>query len=328
MNSRRQFLSTVACASLSTASLSTFAQSDWPTKPVKLIVPFTAGGVTDLVTRIVAEGMRKHMPGANFVVDNRPGVGGNLGASLVANGPPDGYTLVAGTLSTYALNAGLYSNLGHDPRKDLVAVGMMATAPFCIVVHPALGVRDLKSFIALLKANPGKYNFGSAGNGTSGHVALHLLLQKIGAQAQHIPYRGTSQLMTDLLANNVQFVVASPSVIQDHLKDGKLVALAAVSPTRMSVLPQVPTVAEAGLKDYDVYSWNCLFAPAKTPAAVVQRLHAAVAATLKDPSVRSRLEQQGTFPIDGLSLADTDRYVRKEYERWVPFVKQMGLKAE
>lgn len=328
MNSRRNFLAALAASPLAALPGAAFAQAEWPARAVKVVVPFSAGGVTDLVTRIVADGMRKHLPGANLVIENKPGVGGNVGATAVATAAPDGYTLLAGTLSTYALNAGLYDNLGHDPRKDLIPVALTAMVPIVIVVNPALGVKDLKGFIALMKANPGKYNYGSAGNGTSSHIALHLLLQKTGTKAEHIPYKGTAQVITDLLANNVQFAVASPAVVQSYIRDGKLIAVAAVSPTRLAALPQVPTVAEAGLKDFDAYSWNGLFAPANTPMPIVEKLHAAVEATLKDPAVRAKLDQQGTLPMSGMSRAQINSHVLKEYERWVPFVKQMGVKVD
>lgn len=318
-----------AAAMLAFLAPGAWAQAQaWPAKPVKIVVPFAAGGVTDIVTRLVAEEMRKRIPGITTIIENKPGAGGNLGATAVAQSAPDGYTLLGGTLSTYALNAGLFDRMGHDPRKDLVPVALTAMVPIVIVVNPALGVKDLNGFIALLKANPDKFNYGSAGNGTSSHIALHLLLQQTGTQAQHVPYKGTGPVINELLANSVQFAVASPSVVQSFIKEGKLIALASVSPSRLHALPQVPTVAEAGLKDFNAYSWNGLFAPVGTPEPILEKLHGAVEAALKDPTLKAKLEEQGTLPMTGRSRADIASFLKKEYERWVPFVKKMGVKAE
>lgn len=327
--SRRLVLHALAAAPAATALGPAWAQSGtWPARPVRIVVPFAPGGVTDIVTRIVAEGLRKQIPNLTVAIENKAGVGGNTGATAVAQAAPDGYTLLGGTLSTYALNAGLYDKLGHDPRKDLVPVALTAMVPIVIVVNPSLGVRDLRSFIALLKSRPGQLNYGSAGNGTSAHIALHMFLQQTGTSAQHIPYKGTAPVITDLLANNVQFTVASPSVVQGFIAEGKLIALAAVSPNRLKSLPQVPTVGEAGLRQFDAYSWNGLFAPAGTPEAIVRRLHEAADAALKDPEISGKLDQQGTVPMPGYSSEQTLAFMTREYERWVPFIKQMGIKPD
>lgn len=326
---RRDLLGGLAGGSLSLLPVLSRAQgAAWPSKPVRVVVPFAPGGVTDIVTRIVADGLRKQIPGWTGVIDNKAGVGGNVGATAVAQAAPDGYTLLGGTLSTYALNAGLYDKLGHDPRKDLVPVALTAMVPIVIMVNPTLGVKDLKSFIALLKSKPGQLNYGSAGNGTSAHIALHMFLQQTGTSAQHIPYKGTAPVITDLIANNVQFTVASPSVVQGFIAEGKLTALAAISPTRLNALPQVPTVAEAGLSQFDAYSWNAMFAPAGTPEGIVRRLQTAVDAALRDPEVAGKLEQQGTVPMPGYNREQTAAFMAREYDRWVPFVRQMGVKPD
>lgn len=305
--------------------LPTFARAaDYPNRPIRLVAPYAPGGVNDIVTRIVSQHLNAELKGS-VVVENRPGAGGNIGATFVAKAPPDGYTLLAGSLSTYALNAGLSGNLGHDPLTDLAPVALTATIPFVLMVPPSLGVKDLKSLIALLKANPGKYNYGSAGNGTSAHVALHMFLQRTGTQATHVPYKGTSQVLIDLLAGTVSMAVASPSVVQAYVKDGKLIPIAAVSPTRLKAMPDVPTMAEAGLPNFDIYSWNCIFAPAKTPPAILDQIHAAIQRVISTPSVRAMLEREGILPVSGYSRAATEKYVREEYNRWVPYVRKLGV---
>nr|WP_315594495.1 tripartite tricarboxylate transporter substrate binding protein [uncultured Cupriavidus sp.] len=298
--------------------------AQYPDRPIRLVAPFSAGGVTDLVTRIVAQQLNGILK-TSVVVDNRPGAGGNIGSTFVAKSDADGYTLLAGSLSTYALNAGMTDRLGHNPLTDLVPVALTAMIPIVLVVPPSLGVKDLKGLIALLKANPNKYNYGSAGNGTSAHIALHMFLQRTGTQATHVPYKGTSQALIDLLAGTVSMAVASPSVVQGYVREGKLIAIAAVAPSRLKAMPEVPTMAEAGLPNFDVYSWNCIFAPAKTPPAILDQLHDAVEKAVSTPAVRATLEKEGTIPMIGYSRAATDKYVRDEYARWVPYVKKLGV---
>lgn len=299
----------------------------WPTRPIKVVVPFPPGGFSDIVTREVLARAKDHID-ATFVIENKPGAGGNLGASAVAAAAPDGYTLVHGSLSTYALNAALYDKLGHDPQRDLVPVALTAMVPLVIVASPQLGVADLQAFVALLKASPGKYSYGSAGQGTASHIALHLLVEKTATKAEHILYKGTGAMLHDLLAGTVHFAAASPAVIKELVQARKLVALAAVSPARLRALPQVPTAAEAGLKDYEAYSWGCLFAPAATPPAVLDRLHTAIEKALNDPALKTRFEEQGSVPMTGYTRAAVGDYIRQEYARWVPYVKRMGLKVD
>lgn len=314
-----------ACGIPVVQALSSSARAaQYPDRPVRIVAPFAAGGVTDLITRIVAQPLGGILKTA-VVVENRPGAGGNIGSTFVARSEADGYTLLAGTMSTYVLNAGLSERLGHDPLKDLAPVALTAQVPMVLAVSPSLKVKDLKSLIALLKANPNKYNYGSAGNGTSNHIALHMFLQRTGTQAIHVPYKGTSQAMIDLLSGTVSMAGVSPSVASDHIRDGKLIPIAAISPTRLKALPDVPTMAEAGLPNFDLVSWNCIFAPSKTPPAILDLLHDAVAQVISTPSVRATLEKEGTIPMTGYSRAATDQYVRAEYARWVPYVRKLGI---
>lgn len=299
----------------------------WPTKPIKVIVPFQPGGFSDIVVREVITRSKDYFDGT-FVIENRPGAGGNLGSTAVAKATPDGHTLLHGSLSTYALNAALYEKLGHDPQRDLTPVALTAMVPFVLVINPKLNVSNFNSFINLLKTNPGKYSYGSAGQGTTSHIALHLLLEKTSTRAEHIPYKGTGAMLNDLLSGNINFAMASPAVIKELVISSKLIALMAVSPTRLRVLPQVPTSEEAGLKDYEAYSWGCLFAPAATPSVILDQLHTVFEKVLNNPNLILSFEMQGSVPMTGYTRASINSYIKKEYERWVPYVSKMGLKVE
>jgi len=299
----------------------------YPERPVRVIAPYAAGGTTDFITRLIAQNLQDEL-GQSFVVENRPGAGGNIGSNQVVKAAPDGYTLLAGSLSTFALNAAVYRNLGHDPLVDLVPVAVTTVVPLVMIVSPSMGVKDLTSLVAKLKENPGKYNYGSSGNGTSSHIAFELFLEQTHSQATHIPYRGVSQALIDLLAGNISMLFASPSVVLEYLRDGRLVALASVSPKRLKALPNIPTAAEAGFPKFDAYSWNCLFAPKNTPREVTDPLFQAVQRILKKPAVLTQLEEQGMLPMASPSPEMTRQYTRDEFARWVPFVKKMNIRLD
>jgi tripartite-type tricarboxylate transporter receptor subunit TctC len=299
----------------------------YPDRPVRVIAPYAAGGTTDFITRLIAQNLQEEL-GQSFVVENRPGAGGNIGSNQVVKAGPDGYTLLAGSLSTFALNAAVYRNLGHDPLVDLVPVAVTTVVPLVMVVSPSMAVKDLNGLVAKLKANPGKYNYGSSGNGTSSHIALELFLEQTSVQATHVPYKGVSQALIDLLAGNISMLAASPSVVLEYLRDGRLVALASISPQRLKALPNVPTAAEAGYPKFDAYSWNCLFAPKNTPKAVTDTLFQAVQRILKKPAVLTQLEDQGMLPMPATTPEVTRQYTRDEFARWVPFVKKMNIRLD
>ena len=299
----------------------------YPERSVRIIAPYAAGGTTDFITRLIAQNLQEEL-GQSFVVENKPGAGGNIGTNQVVKSPADGYTLLAGSLSTFALNAAVYRNLGHDPLTDLVPVAVTTIVPLVMVVAPQMGVRDLKGLVALLKANPGKYNYGSSGSGTSSHIALEMFLEQTDTQAVHVPYKGVSQALVDLLANNISMLFASPSVVLEYLKTGRLVVLAAISPNRLKALPNVPTAAEAGFPAFDAYSWNCLFAPKNTPKAVTNTLFDAVQRILKKPAVIAQLEEQGMLPMLAQNPDATVQYTRTEFARWVPFVRKMNIRLD
>ena len=323
---RRHFLSTFAAAGACTLADRAMA-ARYPDNPVRIIAPYAAGGTTDFITRLFAQNLQVEL-GQSFIVDNRPGAGGNIGSNMVVKAAPDGYTLLAGSLSTFALNAAVYQNIGYDPLTDLVPAAMTTLVPGAIVVSPSLGVRDLKGLVALLKASPGKFNYGSAGNGTSSHIALTLFLEQTGTQAAHVPYKGVSQAVVDLLAGNIDILFTSPTTVLDHIKSGKVVALASVSPSRLKALPSVPTVAEAGFSKFDAYSWNCLFAPKGTPSSVTDTLCAAVNKIMTKHEVIAKLEEQGMLPVAKQTPESTLAFTQAEFRRWVPFVKKMHISVE
>lgn len=323
---RRQLLAAIPAATAALALPRAAFAAKYPDRPVRIVAPYAAGGTTDFITRLIATHLQREL-GQTFIVDNKPGAGGNIGSNSVVKAPPDGYTLLAGSLSTFALNVAVQDNLGHDPLTDLIPVAMTTIVPGVVVVPTSLGVKDLRGLVALMKANPGKYNYGSAGNGTSSHIALSLLLAQTGTQATHVPYRGVSAALVDLLAGSIAILFTSPTTVLDYIKQGKLIALAAVSPTRLKVLPQVPTAAEAGFPKFEAYSWNCLFAPKGTPPQITEALFNAVAKVLKDPAVLDRFEEQGMLPVENQTPASVAKYTRSEFERWVPIVKKMNINA-
>lgn len=299
----------------------------YPDRPVKLVVPFSAGGTTDVVARIVAQRWEQHL-GQPIVIDNKPGAGGNIGADFVAKAQGDGYTLLYGTVSNFALNIGLYKKLPFSPLTDLAPVGMVVQVPIVLVVSPSLGVKDFAGFIQLLKNNPGKYSYGSAGNGSSAHIACHLLLKLTGTQAEHIPYKGNAQAINDIIAGNIAFGVSSVPAAAELIAAGKLVPVAAIASKRLTAFPQLPTTEELGLKNYDAYAWNAVAAPAKTPQAVLDRLNSSLNKALQEPDLKSKLELQGVVPLSGYSRQATAGYFKSEADKWIPIVRASGAQVD
>lgn len=300
------------------------ASTAWPVKPVRLVVPFPAGGNTDIVARLLAKTMATDL-GQGVVVDNRAGAGGNIGVDSVAKSAPDGYTLAYSTLSTYALNVGLYKQLPYDPVKDLAPVALTVEVPLVLVVPASSGIRTLADLLKLLKANPGKLNYGSAGNGTSSHIACHLFTRLAEVDAQHIPYKGTAPAMTDLMAGTLAFGMDAPSVVAPMIQAGRLNAIAVAVPRRMKVLPEVPTFDEAGLRGFRAYSWNALWAPAGTPAAVLDRLNASVQKAMAEPANARQIEEAGVVAYPAMTRAQVEAFMQKEYENWVPLVRSLKV---
>jgi tripartite-type tricarboxylate transporter receptor subunit TctC len=298
----------------------------WPNKPIRYIVPFAPGGTTDILARAVGEPLAKAL-GQPIVVENKPGQGGSIGAAELARSAPDGYTIGGGTISSHGINATLYDKLSYDPVTSFAPITMYASQPNVLLVHPSVPAKDLKEFIALLKANPNKYSFGSAGNGTSQHISGELFKTMAGVQMQHIPYRGSGQMMPELLGGNLPVAVDNIATAMPHVKSGKLRALAVTSAQRSIVAPDVPTMAESGLPGYELTSWQAVFAPAGTPPAIVERLYTEIAKILKTPEMQKRLGDLG-LDISGMPPAELAALVKSDVPRLGKIVKDSGAKAD
>ncbi len=301
------------------------AQS-WPSKPIRYIVPFAPGGTTDILGRMVAAGLAGPL-GQPVVVENRPGQAGSIGAAELARAAPDGYTIGGGTISSHAINASLYSKLPYDPLKDFAPITMLATLPNMLVVHPSLNVGSVQELVVLLKANPDKYSFGSAGNGTSQHISGEMFKIATGTQMQHIPYKGSGPMIPDLLGGVIQLSFENITTAYPPAKAGKLKALAVTSGKRSFMATEVPTMQEAGIAGYDISSWQALYAPAGTPREIVVRLHAEVVKILQSPENARRLQdlglEAGGMPPEGLAAL-----MRAEIPRLGEVVRASGARVD
>jgi tripartite-type tricarboxylate transporter receptor subunit TctC len=305
----------LACATLA------HAQS-WPSKPIRYIVIFAPGGTTDILARLIAPKMSDAL-GRPVVVENRPGAAGALGAEMIAKAPPDGYTIGSGTISSHAINVTLYPKLPYDPDKDFAPITMLATLPNMLVVHPSLNVNSVRELITLLKANPNRHSFGSAGNGTSQHMSGELFKTMTGASMQHIPYKGSGPMIPDLLAGTISMSFENITTAYPTAKSGKLKALAVTSSKRSFMAPDVPTMAEAGLPGYDISSWQALFAPAGTPRDIVARLHAEATKALKAPDVAKRIQELG-LDAGGMPPEELAALIRSDIPRLGKIVRDSG----
>ena len=319
----------LACslALIAIAPLTALAQTSYPNKPVRLVVPFPAGGNTDQIARLIGQSLMEEL-GQPFVIDNKPGAGGSIGVDAVAKASADGYSLVYSTLSTYALNVGLYTNLPYDSLKDLVPVALTVQVPLVLVVPASSGIKTLPELIRLLKSEDGKANYASAGNGTSSHIACHLFTRLTGVQVQHIAYKGSGPAMTDLMAGRVAFAMDAPSVVNPMIKAGRLNAIAVAVPKRMRSLPNVPTFDEAGLKNFNAYSWNAIWAPVGTPPQILDKLNEATNKAVNSPANAKKIEESGVVAYPAMSRTQVEKFMRSEYDTWVPLVRTMGIKLD
>jgi tripartite-type tricarboxylate transporter receptor subunit TctC len=308
------------------ASVLTIAHAQtYPTKPVRIVVAFTAGGTTDILARSVGQQLSERLK-QPFVIDNRPGAGGNLGTEIVVRSPPDGYTLIIDSVGPIAVNPTLYKNLSYNPLTDLVPIVQIADVPNVLVVHPSLGVKNFEEFIAYAKANPGKLNYGSTGIGTSSHLSGYMLGKRMGIDVTHIPYKGADAL-NDLLAGRLQFMFATiPSVIQ-YIQAGKVLPIAMTSAKRSRSLPEVPTLIESGLPGFEAGSWFGVFAPKGTPEVVVVQLNRTVNEIIGMPSIEKQMIAQGADPVGGTPV-EFGQFVHREYEKWKVVVRESGATAE
>jgi len=302
------------------------AQGAYPTKPVRLVVPFPPGGTTDILARAVAQKLSETW-GQQVIVDNRPGAGGNIGSELVAKSAPDGYTLLMGTVGTHAINPSLYAKMPYDHVKDFTPVILVAGVPNVLVVNPSLPVNSVSELIAYGKANPNKLNFASSGNGTSIHLSGELFRAMTGVQMTHVPYKGSSPALTDLIAGQVQLMFDNlPSSLQ-FIKAGKLRALAVTSLERSSALPDVPTLAESGLPGFEASSWFGVLAPAGTPNDIIVKLNTAIAGWLATADAKEKLAAQGAIAAGGAPDAFV-RHIAAETSKWAKVVKASGAHVD
>ncbi len=330
---RRAALAASAAAMFLMANPAAYAQGTWPTKPVRIVVPFAAGGTTDILARAVAPELSKAF-GQQFIVDNRAGAGGNIGADIVAKAPNDGYTLLMGTVGTHGINRALYGNLPFDPIKDFVPITLVAAVPNVMEMNTekakSLGIKNVGDFIQYAKTHPGKLNMASSGSGTSIHLAGELFKSMTGSFMTHIPYKGSGPALLDMVAGNADVMFDNLPSSMQQIKGGKLVALAVTSSKRSAALPDVPTVEEAGgpaLKGFEASSWFGLLAPAGTSPEIVNRIQQEVAKSLGTAAIKEKMLAQGAIP-SGNTPAEFTQLIASEHIKWAKVVKESGAKVD
>jgi tripartite-type tricarboxylate transporter receptor subunit TctC len=316
----------VSCIAAATVAAPSAAQDKWPSKPITYIVPFAAGGTTDVLARVIASKLGPAL-GASVIVDNKPGAGGNIGSDYVAKSAPDGYTILGGTISSHAINVSLYPNMPYDPIKSFEPVTLIGTLPNVLVVNASSAYHNLKDLIAAAKAKPEALTFGSSGNGTSQHLSSELFQSMTGARMLHIPYKGSAPAMQALLGQQVDLVFENILAAVPLIQSGKLRALGVTSSKRASSLPDVPSLAEAGLPGYEIVSWQAVFAPAGTPQPIVQRLAAEIGKIINEPDVKSRLAGLGVEP-SGAGPAELAALQKSEVAKWGKLIKASHIKVE
>jgi tripartite-type tricarboxylate transporter receptor subunit TctC len=326
---RYSTLRMLAAAALALAAATGSAQQPtqpWPNKPIRYIVPFAPGGTTDILARTVGEKLSIAL-GQQIVVENKPGQGGSVGAGELARAAPDGYTIGGGTISSHGINATLYEKLSYDPVASFAPITLYATQPNVLLVHPSVPAQSVKEFIELVKANPQKYSFGSAGNGTSQHISGEMLKTMAGVKMQHIPYRGSGQMLPELLGGTLTVAFDNLATALPHMKAGKLRALAVTTAKRSGVAPEVPTFAESGFPSYELSSWQAVFAPAGTPKPIIDTLYTEISKVLKMPDVQKRLTELG-LDLSGMPPDELAALVKSDVPRLGKIVKESGAKAE
>lgn len=316
----------IACLALLLAALPARAQTAYPDRPIRMIIPFAAGGAADVVGRITAQGLSEDL-GQPVVVENRGGSGGIIGSQAALSAPADGYTIVFHTLSSAVMNAGLYRSLPFDLRHAFLPVGLVGTVPNIIVINPQVPAQNLQEFIALVRRNPGRITYASSGPGTVVHLSGHLFAQAIGVEMVHVPYRGSGPALTDLAAGTVQMMVDTLPPYVALVRSGQVRALAMASRTRSPALPEVPTAAEAGLPGFETSNWHAIFATAGTPRPVVVRLERALKAAVASPATRQRLVELGVDPR-GTGAEELATFWDEQFRMWIPIIRASGATAE
>ncbi|GKS87944.1 tripartite tricarboxylate transporter substrate binding protein [Acidovorax sp. SUPP2539] len=322
----RRTLLAAALAVAATAAVPTAFAQAFPNKPITIIVPFAAGGTTDILARVIGQGLSAEL-GQSVVVDNRAGAGGNIGGQMAARAPADGYTLFMGTVGTHAINAALYKKMPFDPVKDFAPLTRVANVPNLLVANPNQPYKTVQELIAYAKANPGKVNFGSSGSGSSIHLSGELFKSMAKVDMQHVPYKGSAPAVTDLLGNQIGIMFDNmPSAIQ-HVRSGKLRPIAVTTAKRSPELPDVPTIAEAGVPGYEATSWFGMFAPAGTPAPIVSQLNKALVKVLSQPETKKKLADQGAEPVSE-TPEQFAAFIQSESAKWGKVVKESGASVD
>jgi len=314
----------VTCA-LALAAAGAAAQA-FPTKPIRLIVPFPPGGAVDFYARVVQPGLAEAL-GQQVVIENKAGASGMVGAELVAKAPPDGYTLLLGNIASLAINVGIYPTMPYDPLKDFTPIVRTVDVNYVLVVHPSLPVKTVAELVAHAKANPGKLSYGSAGSGSLPHLGTELFKAQTGTNIVHVPYKGGGPMVTDLLGGNVQMVIADQANLMPHVQGGKLRAIAVATPKRSPNAPDLPTIAESGLPGFEATAWQGLVGPAGMPPDVVKRLNEAFNRVMATPAVREKLIGGGLEPVGG-TADQFAKFIAAEIAKWSKISKDVGAKAE
>jgi tripartite-type tricarboxylate transporter receptor subunit TctC len=302
------------------------AQQPWPSKPVRLVIPFPPGGPTDIIGRAVGRELEKAF-GQPFVVENRAGAGGTIGAESVAKAPPDGYTLLIGTLATHGINPALQPKLGYNVLRDFQHITLLALVQNFLVVHPSVPAKSVKELVALAKRYPGKLNYGSVGIGGASHLMAELFNSKAGMKTVHVPYKGVSPALAALLGGEIDFFMSGLPALLPHVKTGKLRALAVTTDKRSPLAPEVPTMIEAGVPDYNVSTWYVLSAPGATPKEVTARVSQVIVRSLTGDEMKASLAAMGAEAM-GISPEQTAEFIRREIAQWTKVIQETGIKPE
>jgi tripartite-type tricarboxylate transporter receptor subunit TctC len=320
----KYLLTAIGMTAIALSAVSASAQT-YPNKPIKIVVPFAAGGTTDLLARAVGAELQKSL-GQSVIVDNRPGAGGNIAAEFVANAPPDGYTLLFPSASI-AIAQSYYRKLQYNAVNDLAPVALASSMPNLLCVNPSLPVKSVRELIELAKSRPGEILYSSSGTGSSDHMATELFSYMAGVKMVHVPYKGGPQALSDVIAGQVVMIITGLPAALPQVRAGKVRAIGVTTARRTPVAPEIPTVAEAGVPGYEHTLWNAMFAPVKTPAAVVSRISEDLARVVRLPDVQERFNTLGIEPV-GSSPQQFDRFFRAEVEKWAKVVKATGIQAD
>lgn len=304
---------------------SVFAQT-WPARTITIVVPFPAGGTTDLTARLIAGELTKSL-GQQVIVENKPGANGNIGSAQVAKAAPDGYTLLMIGVGSNAVNHGIYKSMPYDSRKDFAHITEATSGPNVLVVHPSFPAKDLKELIAHVKANPGKFNYASSGNGASGHMAMELLKTTVGLQIQHVPYKGGGPALQDVIGGHIPMMFINQDMAFAQIDAGTVRPIGAASLERNPAAPKVPTIAEQGFPGFAAVSWNGLSAPAGTPKPIIDRLYAEVKKALNQPEIKAKLNKQG-FVVETPTPEDTAKFVAAEIDKWTKVARSANVSIE